>query len=101
MEQLLSRTREALENFAMAVSFSAGAATFLVPPTDIDRMMQVADELMYEAKRSEKGSFRHVVVGIGDESAVADVAPRRAFPGSPRKSSWSEKAAPPTKLGEP
>jgi diguanylate cyclase (GGDEF)-like protein len=75
MRQLVSRTRGALESFAMAVSFSAGAATFLIPPSDTDRMVQVADDLMYEAKRSEKGSFRHVVVGADDVNAVAD-APR-------------------------
>jgi hypothetical protein len=39
MRQLVSRIREALESFAMAVSFGAGAATFLVPPRDIDRMV--------------------------------------------------------------
>jgi hypothetical protein len=38
----------------------------------------MADELMYEAKRDQKGSFRHLVVRSGEDIAVADVSPRRA-----------------------
>ncbi len=90
MEQLVSRTQEALKGFPMTVTFSAGAGTFLIPPRDIDSMMQIADSLMYEAKRSKKGTFRHVVVGRGDENAVADDAPRRVSGG--RKSLVTEEA---------
>jgi diguanylate cyclase (GGDEF)-like protein len=76
--QLVSRTQKALSNLPMDVTFSAGAATFLVPPHDIDEMVGMADELMYEAKRDQKGSFRHLVVRSGEDIAVADVSPRRA-----------------------
>jgi diguanylate cyclase (GGDEF)-like protein len=61
-EALLARLRAALVA-AMArhgwpVSFSIGAATFLSPPASIDEIMARADELMYEAKRTRKGSIR-------------------------------------------
>jgi diguanylate cyclase (GGDEF)-like protein len=87
LTQLVSRTQEALSNLPMQVTFSAGAATFLVPAHDIDEMVRVADELMYEAKRYEKGCVRHVVVGLDDDTAVADVSPRRALRFGQRSSS--------------
>ena len=77
MNDLVPRALEELRNVPLPVTFSAGAATFLVPPRDIDLMVRTADELMYGAKRTRKGSFRHVVVGLGDERAVPDTAPRR------------------------
>ncbi len=86
MTQLVPRTEEALSNLSMRVTFSAGAATFLTPADGIDEMVQVADQLMYEAKRSKKGSYRHVVVGLDEPTAVADVSPRRALV-RPQKSS--------------
>lgn len=88
MTQLVSRTQEVLSNLSMRVTFSTGAATFLIPAHSIDEMVKVADDLMYEAKRSKKGSFRHVVVGLDESTAVADVSPRRALRFSPQQRSF-------------
>lgn len=61
-EALLGRLRAALlatmARGGWPVGFSMGAATFLSPPASIDEMMARADELMYEAKRTRKGSIR-------------------------------------------
>ena len=61
-EALLQRLRaEILAGMAArgwAVGVSIGAAVFLSPPLSIDEMMARADELMYAAKREEKGSIR-------------------------------------------
>ena len=43
-------------------------------------MVKVADKLMYEAKRYEKGGFRHMVVGLDEPTAVTDSSPRREHP---------------------
>ncbi len=64
---LLMRLRatlgEAMERHGWKVGFSVGGATFLDPPASIDQMMARADELMYEAKRTAKGSMCLAVVG--------------------------------------
>jgi len=64
---LLARLRatlgEAMARHGWKVGFSVGAATFVEPPASADLLMARADELMYEAKRTAKGSMRHVVVG--------------------------------------
>lgn len=61
-EALLGRLRAALlavmARHGWPVTFSIGAATFLAPPASIDEIMARADELMYEAKRTRKGSIR-------------------------------------------
>jgi len=64
-EALLARLRTtllaAMARGGWKVGFSIGAATFLAPPASIDDMMARADELMYAAKREQKGSIRHRV----------------------------------------
>jgi diguanylate cyclase (GGDEF)-like protein len=61
-EALLSRVRAAmltaLQRGGWNVGVSIGAATFRAPPASVDEMMARADELMYAAKREEKGSIR-------------------------------------------
>jgi diguanylate cyclase (GGDEF)-like protein len=61
-EALLARLRAALlaemARNRWAVGFSIGAATFGTPPASVDEMMARADELMYAAKRTKKGSIR-------------------------------------------
>lgn len=79
-DALLARLRTALlegmRSRGWTVGVSIGAATFLSPPASIDEMLARADELMYAAKREEKGSIRLGVFGglapvPGDESAAA------------------------------
>lgn len=59
---LLSRLRSALlaasDRHAPGVGFSLGGATFLSPPASVEELMARADELMYAAKREEKGALR-------------------------------------------
>jgi diguanylate cyclase (GGDEF)-like protein len=66
-QALLGRLRGTLQA-AMArhgwkVGFSMGAATFATPAGTVDQMMARADELMYQAKRTAKGSAMFEVVG--------------------------------------
>jgi diguanylate cyclase (GGDEF)-like protein len=60
---LLAATRQGEEAFG----FSVGAAVFLVPPRDVDELTARADELMYIAKRSAKGSIR---IGVFEGAQV-------------------------------
>jgi diguanylate cyclase (GGDEF)-like protein len=61
-EAILARLRTtiltALVRGGWRVGVSMGAATFLSAPDSVDQMMARADELMYAAKREEKGSIR-------------------------------------------
>jgi diguanylate cyclase (GGDEF)-like protein len=60
------------------VSLTCGAVTFVQPPPGVDMMVSVADELMYEGKRSGRARIDHVIwpsesaVGMRDE--VPEVA---------------------------
>ncbi len=82
-EALLARLRgalvEAMDRHGWGVGFSIGAATFLAPPRSVDELMARADELMYEAKRTEKGSVR-VGTFRGGEGPAPTPAPA---PGRP------------------
>jgi diguanylate cyclase (GGDEF)-like protein len=77
LENLVHRVRAALIDVPSQVSFSAGAVTFLVPPRTIDELIKRSDALMYEAKRSAKGSYQQTTVGLDDPHAIADVTPAR------------------------
>jgi len=46
------------------VRFSTGAAVFEAPAASVDEMMARADELMYAAKREEKGALRVATFGL-------------------------------------
>jgi diguanylate cyclase (GGDEF)-like protein len=43
------------------VMVSAGVATFLRVPRNVDEMLKLGDQLMYEAKREGKGNLRHAL----------------------------------------
>lgn len=66
-EALLGRLRAtllaAMARHGWKVGFSMGAATFVAPAASVDQMMARADELMYQAKRTAKGSARFEVIG--------------------------------------
>ncbi len=72
---LIDRLRAALVASASregwAVSFSIGAATFVVPPRSVDDMLRRADQLMYDAKRSGKDGVRLEIVGEEPSGAAA------------------------------
>jgi diguanylate cyclase (GGDEF)-like protein len=61
MRKLQDRMARTAGVFDKAVSLSIGIVTFLTPADTVDRAVQMADELMYEAKSSGKGKIRQVV----------------------------------------
>jgi diguanylate cyclase (GGDEF)-like protein len=63
LHRLRATLGEAMERHGWRVGFSVGAATFVEPPASADLLMARADELMYEAKKTAKGSMRLAVVG--------------------------------------
>ncbi len=74
---LVDRLRAALGAATLregwTVSFSIGAATFMLPPRSVDEMLRRADQLMYDAKRSGKDGVKLEVVGQ-DAATAAGVA---------------------------
>ncbi len=75
---LLARVHAALLSSMAAhdwpVGFSAGAATFLLPPGSVDEIVARADALMYAAKREAKGSVRLASYQGGSRGAPATSA---------------------------
>jgi diguanylate cyclase (GGDEF)-like protein len=76
---LLERIRAALiatmARHGWDVGFSMGAAVFVTPAATVDEMTARADELMYAAKREEKGALRlgtfgHRGAGAGAVAAI-------------------------------
>jgi len=77
-EAILQRVRgtllEVIRREAWHAGFSVGAAVFVVPPRDVDELTARADELMYMAKRTAKGSLR---LGVFEGAQVwASAVPR-------------------------
>lgn len=77
MDALVERVRQGVAQLPIDVTFSAGAATFLMAPSSMDDVISVSDELMYRAKRGGKNRYLHVVVGEGSQQAVPDETPAR------------------------
>ncbi len=44
------------------VTCSVGVATFLTPPSSVDDMVKVVDDLMYEAKKSGRNRVKYEVI---------------------------------------
>jgi diguanylate cyclase (GGDEF)-like protein len=63
LHRLRATLGDAMARHGWQVGFSVGAATFVEPPASADLLMARADELMYEAKKTAKGSMRLAVVG--------------------------------------
>lgn len=57
-EKLHARLREQMAGLHWPVGFSIGLACFRSPPPDIDALVQLADALMYQAKRNGRGPIR-------------------------------------------
>jgi len=78
-QALLSRLNgtllAAMQRRGWRVGFSTGAATWVTPAGSVDQMMARADELMYEAKRSAKGTARFDVVGAPPEAPLLTPGP--------------------------
>jgi diguanylate cyclase (GGDEF)-like protein len=51
-----------MERKRWRVTFSIGLATYLSPPHSMDAAIKVADQLMYQVKRSGKNDIRQAVI---------------------------------------
>ncbi len=60
--RMQSNLREAMALRNWPVTFSIGAATFIIPPASIDEVIKTADDLMYAVKRTQKNSIKHELV---------------------------------------
>jgi diguanylate cyclase (GGDEF)-like protein len=56
LERIHVQLTEAMAREHWAVTFSVGVATYRAPPVTVDEMIAAADHLMYEAKRSARGT---------------------------------------------
>jgi diguanylate cyclase (GGDEF)-like protein len=64
-KQLLSE----MESNRWRVTFSIGLATYRSAPQSIEEAIKVADELMYQVKRSGKNDIRHTLINMEEQSA--------------------------------
>lgn len=62
MGALPDRLQDAMSDLDFPVTLSTGCVTFLEPPAGVGEILQAADELMYEAKKSGKNAGRHRVI---------------------------------------
>lgn len=61
LKKLLSELRQVMATKGWPVDFSVGAVTYAsTPPGTMDDLLKAADTLMYEAKRTGKGTLQHV-----------------------------------------
>jgi diguanylate cyclase (GGDEF)-like protein len=78
---LVTRVRASLvaavELRGWQVGFSTGVATFLEAPVQFDELLARGDELMYEAKRSARGSIRASTFGVRPPGAPSPAASER------------------------
>ena len=71
LARLQATLQETMVRHGWGVRFSVGAAVFRTPAVSVDEMMARADELMYTAKRTAKGSVK---LGVFDGGARASAA---------------------------
>jgi diguanylate cyclase (GGDEF)-like protein len=53
----------AMESNGWPVTFSIGVVTYDTPPTSVNALVKVADDVMYSVKREGKNAVRHAVFG--------------------------------------
>ncbi len=58
-----------MERKRWRVTFSIGLVTYLSPPHSMEAAIKVADQLMYQVKRSGKNDIRHAVINLEKQSA--------------------------------
>jgi diguanylate cyclase (GGDEF)-like protein len=78
MRGLTMRLDDSLAGLGVPVTFSAGVATFLGMPADVDALLRPADRLMYRAKAQGKAGFVHATVGGDESEAYPDTPTPRA-----------------------
>ena len=73
LEKLLKLLTRSMRQHRWAVTFSAGAVTFLTPPENIHEMIKRADKAMYSVKQAGKNHLRQ------EEVTAQDVPESRSF----------------------
>lgn len=69
VDKLLKRASEMAATNRWPVTLSAGVATYLADPPEVDAVIGRADDLMYEAKHAGKNTIRQAVVGRSGAAA--------------------------------
>lgn len=59
-----------MKQHKLAVTFSIGVLTCIAAPKTVDEIITLADNLMYEVKRSGKNGIRHAVYASYDEKSL-------------------------------
>jgi diguanylate cyclase (GGDEF)-like protein len=62
LRKLHNAIRIAMEETGWPVTASIGAVSCVAPPADVDELVRLADQLMYDVKRLGKNKVHHVVV---------------------------------------
>jgi diguanylate cyclase (GGDEF)-like protein len=61
-QELRQRIRDTMQRHAWPVSSSFGMVTCVTPPVNADALLDLADQLMYAAKREGKGGVRDMIL---------------------------------------
>lgn len=61
---------EIMEKNGWPVTFSIGVVTFIHPPSTVDEILRISDNLMYNAKNNGKNTVKYEVTGIKDWPSV-------------------------------
>ncbi len=61
---------EVMQKNGWPVTLSIGVVTFIHPPTTVDEILKISDNLMYTAKNNGKNTIKHEVSGIKEWPAV-------------------------------
>jgi PleD family two-component response regulator len=76
LEKLCRGVMENLSYSDWAATMSTGAVAFHGPPPDVDEMLRIADDAMYDAKRRGKGTtLLRVYPGDGTPDVVLCLDP--------------------------
>ncbi len=68
---------ESMREHGWSVTFSMGAATFLVAPRSLDHALRIADALMYDVKRGTKDAVRFALISEAESLTIPPDAPPR------------------------
>jgi diguanylate cyclase (GGDEF)-like protein len=60
-----------MRKYGWPVTLSIGAVTFTSPPSTVDEMLRISDQLLYNAKNNGKNSIKYEVFGMRERLAMA------------------------------
>jgi diguanylate cyclase (GGDEF)-like protein len=80
VERVRTNLLSSMERSGWHVGFSIGVATFLQAPPQYDDLLARGDELMYEAKRTARGTIRAASFGARPSGEPPPAAPGREAP---------------------